>query len=88
MQEIENASTLAPSLGNTAQKVKDVVERAAKAVDLNALAAAKQQPEKGESSSPEDLPRSGSPLPFLSAVGISSLVGGIYATVRTRHRRR
>jgi len=52
------------------------------------LATAQQQPEKGESSSPEDLPRSGSPLPFLSAVGISSLVGGIYATVRTRHRRR
>ena len=52
------------------------------------LAAAQQPSDKGESSAPENLPRSASPLPFLSAVGLGSLIGGIYATVRTRHRRR
>ena len=52
------------------------------------LAAAQQPPDKAAPSrAPENLPRSGSPLPFLSAVGVGSLAGGIYATVRTRHRR-
>ena len=43
MQEIETAAALVPSLGNKAQPVKDRVEKAAQAVDLNALVAAKQQ---------------------------------------------
>jgi len=43
MQEIESASALAPSLGSRTQNTKDGIEKAAKAIDLNALAAAKQQ---------------------------------------------
>src|SRR5438270_12642775 len=54
------------------------------------LAAAQNPPPPQEepAKTPDNLPRSGSPLPFLSAVGLGSLVGGTYATLRTRHRRR
>ena len=45
-------------------------------------------PKEEPAKTPDNLPRSGSPLPFLSAVGLGSLVGGTYATLRTRHRRR
>jgi len=43
LQEIESAMALAPSLGAKSQSVEDGVEKAAKAVDLNALSGAKQQ---------------------------------------------
>src|ERR1700674_1308202 len=42
LQEIETASALAPSLGTKSQLVAEVVEGAAKAVDLGALREAKQ----------------------------------------------
>ena len=42
LQEIETASALAPSLGTKSQRVAEVVEGAAKAVDLGALREAKQ----------------------------------------------
>ena len=43
LQEIESASALAPSLGTNEQGIEEKIDGAAKAVDLNALAAANQQ---------------------------------------------
>ena len=44
LQEIESAMAIAPSLGAKSESVEEEVERAARAVDLDALSAAKQQP--------------------------------------------
>jgi alpha-mannosidase len=44
LQEIESAMAIAPSLGAKSQSVEEKVERAARAVDLGALSAARQQP--------------------------------------------